>query len=222
MTTRETPDRTALQLAEWPFPVAAALGSSVRADGIQREIKARLAFPDRKRLSAEDGLIRLRIPAGDEARFAGAQRIVAQVLAGIGTLPVLPSEAEDILAISSRERLKWTKDGRLQSAGTRTVQLRGRARTVTFHVFDPSVVEDVLDRDLVTIWREEDAAATAEARRRAASKAALKRRAGPEGKAGETGKVGKVGKPGRRSGDDASSSSELVDWSAFEAAGPLR
>jgi hypothetical protein len=34
---------------------------------------------------------------------------------------------------------------------TRTVKL------ITFHVFDPRVVEDILDRDLVTIWREEDA-----------------------------------------------------------------
>ena len=29
-------------------------------------------------------------------------------------LPVLPSEAEDMLTISSRERHKWLKDGRLQ------------------------------------------------------------------------------------------------------------
>ncbi|TGQ78175.1 hypothetical protein EN851_35395, partial [Mesorhizobium sp. M8A.F.Ca.ET.208.01.1.1] len=80
-----------------------------------------------------------------------------------------------ILTISSGERHRWLKDGRLRSAGTRTVTLRGRARKITFHVFDPRYIEDVLARDLVTVWREEDAATAAENRRRAATKAALKR-----------------------------------------------
>jgi hypothetical protein len=62
----------------------------------------------------------------------------------------------------------------LQSAGTKTVKLHGRARNITFHVFDPQHVEDVLDRDLVTVWREQDAATAAENRRRAAGKAAMK------------------------------------------------
>jgi len=42
-------------------------------------------------------------------------------------------------------------------------------------VFDPRHIEDVLDRDLPTLWREEDATAAAENRRRAAGKAALTR-----------------------------------------------
>jgi hypothetical protein len=48
-----------------------------------------------------------------------------------------------------------------------------RARNVTFHFFDPRLVEDVLDRDLVTDWREQDAIAAAENRQRAAWKAKL-------------------------------------------------
>jgi hypothetical protein len=42
-------------------------------------------------------------------------------------------------------------------------------------VFDPRHIEDVLDRDLTTVWREEDAMAAKENRRRAAGRAALKR-----------------------------------------------
>src|SRR5690606_34244247 len=86
-----------------------------------------------------------------------------------------PREIEDVLTISSTERHRWLKDGRLKSAGTRTVKLRGRARKITFHVFDPRHIEDVLDRDLVTVWREMDAMTAAENRRRAAGKAALPR-----------------------------------------------
>jgi hypothetical protein len=55
------------------------------------------------------------------------------------------------------------------------VKLQGRTRKITFHVFDPRQVEDVLDRNLPEVWREEDALATAENRRRGAQKAALKR-----------------------------------------------
>jgi hypothetical protein len=214
MTSDDTPGGSKVLAAEWPFPTAAALGSAVRAEGIEREIKARLAFPDRKRLAVDKERIELRIPAGDTDRFAAACRIVSQVLDGIGALPVLPGEAEDILAISARERLKWTKDGRLQSAGTRTVKLRGRARTVTFHVFDPRHVEDVLDRDLPAVWREEDARATAEARRRAAGKAALTRRAGPDGAKAKP-RSG-ASKPSREA------EPALEGWSAFDAEGLLR
>jgi hypothetical protein len=42
--------------------------------------------------------------------FDALSAIVGETLAGIAALPVLPSEAEDILAISSRERHKWLDD----------------------------------------------------------------------------------------------------------------
>jgi hypothetical protein len=117
----------------------------------------------------------LRMPreAGDDFRNAAA--IVAKTLANIENVPVIPREIENILGISATERHRWLSDGRLRSAGTRTVKLRGRARKITFHVFDSRHVEDVLDRDLVTVWREEDALTKAENRRRAAGKAALAR-----------------------------------------------
>lgn len=199
--------------AEWPFPTAATLGSAVRARGIEREIKARLPFADRKHLAVEDGHIRLLFENGQDKRLEAAAEIVATVLDRIDALPVLPGEVEDILTISARERLKWMKDGRLKSAGTRTVKLRGRAKAVTFHVFEPGHIEDVLDRDLSTLWRAEDAQEAAEARRRAAGKAALTR-------AGK----GSLKTAGRtvREGGDRSASSDLQDWAVFDREGLLR
>ncbi|MGO4843255.1 hypothetical protein AB4144_64370, partial [Rhizobiaceae sp. 2RAB30] len=70
--------------------------------------------------------------------------MISVALRGIEDLPVIPREVEDILTISSVERHRWLKDSRLQSAGTRTVKLRGRARKITFHVFDPRHIEDLL------------------------------------------------------------------------------
>lgn len=76
------------------------------------------------------------------------------------TLPVISREIQDILTIKTSERHRWLADGRLACAGTRTVRLNGRARRITFHVFDPKVVEDLLDRgafderrvDLIQFW----------------------------------------------------------------------
>ena len=145
--------------------------------GIEREVRRRLPWTARKCIASQAGHIVLRMPEAEPDEFIAASASVSQALDGIGALPVLPSEAEDILSISSRERHKWTKDGRLTSHGTRTIKLRGRAKAVTFHVFDPRHIEDVLDGDLPAIWREQDAQAAAENRRRAAGKAALARAA---------------------------------------------
>ncbi len=115
------------------------------------------------------------MPDADAAEFDALSAIVAGMSAELAALAILPSEAEDILSISPRERHKWLDDGRLQSAGTKTVKLRGRAKAVTFHVFTPGFIEHVLDSGLADIWREEDVATAAENRRRAAGKAALAR-----------------------------------------------
>ncbi|MBP2449415.1 hypothetical protein JOH51_006923 [Rhizobium leguminosarum] len=55
------------------------------------------------------------------------------------------------------------------------MKLPGRARQITFHVFEPRIVEDLLDRGAVEEWREEGTAAATENRRRAAYKAKLTR-----------------------------------------------
>ncbi|TPJ74651.1 hypothetical protein FJ471_01480 [Mesorhizobium sp. B2-7-1] len=175
MPARRKIDPTTKLVAEWPLSPAATRGSSVRARDIFLEMRARLACDLRDLLRIESRVLTLRLPEGSDVDVDAASAIVSKAMRDIEDLPVIPREVEDILAISSGERHRWLRDGRLQSAGTRTVKLRGRARKITFHVFDPRHIEDVLDRDLVTGWREEDAARAAENRRRAAVKAALKR-----------------------------------------------
>lgn len=210
--TKNPVERNAL-VAEWPFPVSAAMGSAVRAKGIERELTAKLPWILRDRLSVEGGAVRLAFEADEGEAFERAREAVQKVLDGIDTLPVLPREADDILTILPRERLRWTKDGRLPSAGTRTVKLRGRAKAVTFHVFDPRRIEDVLDRDLPSLWREQDREAAAEARRRSAAKAALKRSArGAE----------KSGASSQATPKASTSRPKLDGWDVFQAEGLLR
>jgi len=118
---------------------------------------------------------------------------------------VLPREIEDILGIKASERHRWLKDGRLPTAGSKTVKLKGRASKITFFVFDPRVVEDLLDREVVFEWREQDAIAAAENRRRAGWNRRIARSPSRDGTEGT-----------------AADPLELTGWEEFEREGPWR
>ncbi|BCG72068.1 hypothetical protein MesoLj113a_32260 [Mesorhizobium sp. 113-1-2] len=199
-------------VAKWPLPPSATLGSAMRLKGIEREVRARLPWVVRKFAKAETGRIVLRMLKTDADAFQAASATISRTLEGIEALPVLPREAEDILTISARERHKWLRDGRLKSIGTRTVKMRGRSKAVTFHVFDPRHIEDILDRDLATGWREEDAREVTENRRRGAGKAALTR----------AGKRERKARSARTSGKEGAPQPKLEGWDTFEAEGLLR
>lgn len=162
--------------AEWSLPSTATLGSAVRAAGIERELRRRMPAVARKSVTVSGLNVVLRLPQTEAAAFEAASKKIGEILKEAGDRPILPREAEDILSISARERHKWLKDGRLQRIGTRTVKMRGRAKSVTFHVFDPMHIEELLNGDLPELWRQEDEATASDNRRRAAVRAALKRR----------------------------------------------
>jgi hypothetical protein len=197
---------------EWTLPPAATLGSSVRAKGILLEIRARLPSALKKSLDIKGAVLALSMPEDAADDFRSAAAVVSSTLDGIETLPVIPREIEDILTISTTERHRWLKDGRLQSAGTRTVKLRGRAKKITFHVFGPRHVEDVLDRDLVAIWREDDTMRAAENRRLAAASRALVRMQ----------KTSKKAAPASDESPEDASRHQLKGWAEFERTGLLR
>ena len=90
------------------------------------------------------------------------------------------------------------------------MRLAGRAKRITFHVFDPRVVEELLDSGAVDEWREDDIAAAAENRRRAAYKAKLTR------------SLRKQSKKSAVSGMSVDMSPSLDDWAEFDSEGLLR
>ncbi|MEB2846997.1 hypothetical protein [Endobacterium cereale] len=198
-------------LKTWTLSPTATLGSSVRAKGILQEIQARLPATSKKSVVLEGSDLILAMPAGEKATFSAAVAIISRTMAEAETLPVIPREIEDILTIKTSERHRWLEDGRLPSAGTRTVRLNGRARRITFHVFDLKVVEDLLDRGVVDEWREEDIEAKAEKRRRAAYQAKLTR---------SLKKAKKASKKSARELDEAIP--ELRGWEEFDVDGLLR
>lgn len=140
-------------LRSWTLTPTATLGSAVRAKGILLELRARLPAAVRKSLDLEGSELRLAMPASAKSEFQAASAVVAEAMKIVESLPVIPREIQDILTMKASERHRWLADGRLPSAGTRTVRLNGRARRITFHVFDPKFVEDILDRGVVDEWR---------------------------------------------------------------------
>lgn len=195
----------------WTLPVTATLGSSVREKGILQEMQARLSTVSKKSITLEGTEISLAMPASDKTAFNAAAGIVSGVMEEAETLPVIPREIQDILGIRATERHRWLADGRLPSVGTRTVRLNGRARQITFHVFDPKVVEDLLDRGAVDEWRVEDAEAKAEKREKAAYQRKIERALRKKPKAGK--------KADRGVDVDAA---ELRGWEEFDRDGFLR
>uniref|UniRef100_UPI003101A655 hypothetical protein n=1 Tax=Neorhizobium sp. EC2-8 TaxID=3129230 RepID=UPI003101A655 len=192
----------------WTLSPAATFGSSVRAKGILLEIRARLPLAVRKSLDISGMSLVLGMVEDSEHEFASTSAAVTRALEGIENLPVIPREIQDILGISASERHRWLKDGRLPSAGTRTVRLSGRARQITFHVFDPRVVEDLLDRGVVDEWRDDDIAARTENRRQVAHRAKLIRSLKKAGK-----------KPKTAQGQTDATASKLLGWDEFDVDG---
>lgn len=133
----------------WTLTADVTMGSSVRAKGILQEVQARLPAISKKSISLEGVDLVLAMPAEDKAAFNASVAVVNKTMDDAATFAVIPREIQDILGIKASERHRWLADGRLPSAGTRTVRLAGRARQITFHVFDPKVVEDLLDRGSV-------------------------------------------------------------------------
>ena len=197
---------------EWVVPPEVTLGSAVRAKGVLLEIRARLPAAVRKSLEIRGNVLVLSMPESAAAGFEHASAVVASKLEGIESLPVIPREIQDILTITTTERHRWLKDGRLQSAGTRTVKLRGRARKVTFHVFDPSYIQDLLDRDAVDAWREDDVMRAAENRRLAAGRRALQRSI----------EKASAAAPPRDESPEEAERHKLKGWAEFERDGLLR
>ncbi|TAW65999.1 hypothetical protein ELI15_17210 [Rhizobium ruizarguesonis] len=204
-------EKTDIELIRtWTLSPATTMGSAVRAKGILQELQSRVPAVSKKSLALDGSDLILAMPASEKAVFNAAAAVVARAMEDVETLPVIPREIQDILAIKVGERHRWLADGRLPSAGTRTVRLNGRARRITFHVFDPKVVEDLLDRGAVDEWREADAEAKAENRRKAAYAAKLTRSL----KKGKTVKAPVEGSEKART--------ELVGWEEFGRDGLLR
>lgn len=168
MTKRRTHKVQETTVASWPIPAEASLCSPVRCKGILQEVRTHLPKSAQRSLQLSGGTLELRSAPNSGTDLQRVSEIIENAVANIHQRLVLPREIEDILYINAGERRRWVADGRLQSAGTKTVKLRGRAKSITFHVFDPVHVTALRDDATVDEWRERDAELSAERRRQSA------------------------------------------------------
>jgi hypothetical protein len=83
---------------------------------------------------------------------------VAEVLAEIASRPLTPRLLVAALNITTKERLRWTKDGRLRRSGAALVK---RAHVVAVPTYAVSLVEELIARpDILAAWRDQDALET--------------------------------------------------------------
>lgn len=155
------------------------MGSPTRREAILAHVEKGVSVGARSLLEVTDDGWRLMPDPG--WHMSTLVEMVDRAIASVPDLAVYPREVEEILVVTPRERLKWTKDGRLAASDVRKAYFRGRS--VEFRVHDPKVIEDALDRDLPSIWREEDLATATENRERGARRSAMTRKEGrkPEG-----------------------------------------
>ncbi|MBS7541266.1 hypothetical protein [Ancylobacter lacus] len=73
-------------------------------------------------VEGHDGALLFRFEATDEASIHGLARRLEKRVATVLSTPLTPKAVDRTLGISSRERLRWYKDGRLPTCG------RGRDR----------------------------------------------------------------------------------------------
>jgi len=77
-----------------------------------------------------------------------------QNLNSIANRPLTHRMVEQLLGITARERLRWTKDGRLPRSGHASFQ-KGRTILIATHPVDK--ISDLLARpEIVAAWREDD------------------------------------------------------------------
>ena len=79
---------------------------------------------------------------------------VEAVLATMATQPFSGRVTEELLGISSQERLRWTKDGRLPHSGTAPIH---RGRTIMLPVYAVERVVSLKSApEVIAAWREAD------------------------------------------------------------------
>lgn len=101
-------------------------------------------------------------------KFFEVLAVLDQELDDCKNSPMRPLEVEQALGITARERLKWTKDGRLPTDGTDSFRKGGVTITFSLHPFASIAA---INPGTVEKWRREDKDATKAARSSGAKKA---------------------------------------------------
>ena len=133
----------------------AFVGLRIRREEARRRLNQ--AFADCSPDWDEAGwTLRVSAAQGAAARFALPR--VAEDLAEIASRPLTPRLLVAALNITTKERLRWTKDGRLPRSGAVLIK---RAHVIAVPTYAVSLVEELMAQpDILAAWRDQDALET--------------------------------------------------------------
>ena len=130
------------------------LGLNLRGRQVRRCISFSVRGHSKMRWETEtDAIIPL---AFSDARLWMIVEKMAEQLLAIATRPLTPRELLAALPISNKERLRWTKDGRLPRSGAVTIRRGHLIAVPTYRVADVEQIRANLS--VVEAWREFDGA----------------------------------------------------------------
>lgn len=131
---------------------AVTFGSANRVNEILRDIKRLLKRRGWMSITS-DGAIAARIP--DVAKLlAEFLRDADKAIDKIAARQLHPREVEALLSITARERIRWTKDGRLPTSGRGSFR---RGQMIEFSTYSPKAMMELADSPgKVASWRASD------------------------------------------------------------------
>lgn len=101
-----------------------------------------------------NGQLRAFVPA-DAAGVSGALEEIDRLIEKIANRVLQPQEVEQLLAITSKERLRWTKDGRLPYEGEGSFK---KGTNISFFTYPASKILYLASRPaIIADWRATDA-----------------------------------------------------------------
>jgi hypothetical protein len=149
-------DRNGIEIMYEP-PTALTLGSALRGRDICNRVKTKLkqARPIMRSSDGEPIAARFDLEALD--KLTSIVPVIDVMLDGFSKERLTPRMVEEILGISSVERRRWTKDGRLPKSGMASFRRGQQSFYLYLHPPD-KIARLAANPAIIAQWRDEDAA----------------------------------------------------------------
>jgi hypothetical protein len=138
----------------YDFPTSITLRSPTREKELRRRLRTRLRRW-RPAAKSTDGAI-VTAAFEDPQHAKAAIDDIERMLDAFAQERLTPQMVEEILGITSAERVRWNKDGRLPKSGTGSFR-KGR-QVFVFYLHPPAEIAKLAaDPTIISRWREADA-----------------------------------------------------------------
>lgn len=133
-------------------------GSERRARQAVQIVRSALRRLKNRRLHEDGEGITAQIVEADDVAVESIVATIDHKLDDLGQEPLTAKMAEEILGITSRERVRWSKDGRLPNVGKASFR-RGQNRINLFTYSPTAIAELAAAPEVIAKWRTMDGAA---------------------------------------------------------------